>query len=480
MRILPIILLFTFGYLTGQSLPDQPNIVLIIADDIGWNDVGCYGNDVVKTPNMDRIASEGLIFTNAYLTTSSCSPSRTSIISGRYPHNTGSAELHTPLPEEVGIFPDKLQEAGYFTGQAGKWHMGKAPRRGFDVIHDGPEDFGPGGEKMWVPVLKNRPKDKPFFLWLAATDAHRGWGANEFKGQNDPEKIEVPPFLVDTMSTRKDLAQYYDEITRFDHYIDEVERELERQGVAENTILIIISDNGRPFPRCKTRLYDSGVKTPMIIKWPDGIDVPGRTSGSLVSVIDIGSTILDLAEASSLESMQGKSFRQLLNQPETPFRNYIFAEHNWHDHEALERMVRTKDYMYILNLRPNLSNQGPADSNNSPSFADLIQKRKEGRLTPAQADIFETPRAREELFDCQRDPKQLFNIASDPDLKEKLIDLRQVMQLWIDQTGDTNPEHLTQDWYSRENGDALDIERKRGEMPGASKNATSVNAPGPF
>ncbi len=480
MKILPIVLLFTFGYVTGQSLSGQPNIVFIIADDIGWNDVGCYVNDVVKTPNMDRIASQGLMFTNAYLTTSSCSPSRTSIISGRYPHNTGSAELHTSLPEDVGIFPDKLQEAGYFTGQAGKWHMGKAPRRGFDVIRDGQDDFGPGGEKMWVPVLQNRPKEKPFFLWLASTDAHRGWGANEFQDQNDPDKINAPPFLVDATTTREDLAHYYDEITRFDHYIGEVERELKTQGVADNTVIIIISDNGRPFPRCKTRLYDSGVKTPMIIKWPDGINVPGKISGSLVSVIDIGPTLIDLAGASPLESMQGRSFRELINEPEAPFRNFIFAEHNWHDHEALERMVRTKDYMYILNLRPSLPNQGPADSNGSSSFADLKQKRKEGRLTPAQTDVFVSPRPREELYDCQRDPMQLINIASDPEMIGKLTDLRQVMQLWIDQTGDTNPEHLTRDWYSRENGDALDIDRKRGEMPGVSKNATSINAPGPF
>ncbi|MBY5958726.1 sulfatase [Membranicola marinus] len=480
MRFIPLFFFFVTSYVTGQTSLDLPNIVLIIADDIGWNDVGCYGNEVVKTPNMDRIAREGMRFDNAYLTTSSCSPSRTSIISGRYPHNTGAAELHTPLPPEVGIFPEKLQEAGYFTGQAGKWHMGNAPRRGFDVIYDGRDDLGPGGEKMWVPLLQNRPKDQPFFLWLAATDAHRGWGPNMFEGQHHPEDVQVPPFLVDSLGTRMDLAKYYDEIMRFDYYIGEVERELKVQGVADQTLIMIISDNGRPFPRCKTRLYDSGVKTPLIVKWPHGMNGKGQTSGSLVSVIDIGATLLEVAGAPPLKSMQGQSFLKLFNAPNMPFRNYIFSEHNWHDHEALERMVRTRDYLYILNLRPNLPNQGPADSNNSPSFVELKDKRTKHQLTAAQVDVFLSPRPREELFDCQRDPLQLINIVADPAMDTKLSELRKIMMLWMEQTGDTHPEQLTPDWYSRESGAALDIDRKRGEMPGASQSAVSVSDPGPF
>lgn len=473
-----VLLLFTGGHATGQSLPSKPNIILIIADDVGWNDLGCYGNNTIHTPNIDRIASEGMKFTNAYLTTSSCSPSRTSIISGRYPHNTGAAELHTPLPPGIEIFPEMLREAGYYTAQAGKWHMGDAPRRGFDVIHD--SDMGPGGEKMWVPVLKNRPEGQPFFLWLASLDAHRDWGVNQFQGQNDPDKITVPPFLVDTPSTRKDLASYYDEITRFDYYVGQVENELKRQKIADQTVIIIISDNGRPFPRCKTRLYDSGIKTPMIIKWPAGIGNEAKVCNSLVSVIDLAPTILDLAGVPASETFQGQSFKKLFIQPDAGFRNYIFAEHNWHDHEALERMVRTKDLMYILNLRPLLPNQGPADSNGSPSFSDLRNQRNAGRLSAAQADVFMTPRPREELYDCQKDPVQLINLASAPDMKDELMHLRQILQQWVDQTGDSNPGHLTGDWYSRESGDALDVERIRGEMPGASRHATMINKPGPF
>ncbi len=472
-------IIFFSSWGNPQSATNRPNIVLIIADDLGWNDLGCYGNKVVQTPRIDSIAAAGLKFTNAYLTTSSCSPSRTSIISGRYPHNTGAAELHTPLPPGVNIFPELLRQSGYFSAQAGKWHMGDAPRRGFDLIWDG-KGMGPGGEDRWVDLIGELPEGKPFFLWLASLDAHRDWDPGTFGGLHNPEDIEVPVFLINDQATRQDLSLYYDEIARLDHFVGKVEDELHKRGLAENTILIIMSDNGRPFPRCKTRLYDSGIKTPMIVKWPDGIYGSGQECHSLVSAIDIAPTILEAAGVPIPSSFQGRSFLNLWNEPALPFRNYIFAEHNWHDHEALERMVRTRDYLFILNLRPSFPNQGPADSNNSNSFTSLRQARDQGMLTAAQNDVFLTPRPREELFDCLRDPLQLVNLATHPDMGNKLNELRGVLELWIEQTGDTHPEQLTPDWYSRESGDALEVDRVRGEMPGVSRRATEIHHSGPF
>ena len=472
-------LLFIVQSAQAQQADKPPNIILIIADDVGWNDLGCYGNTAVSTPTIDRMAQEGIRFTNAYLTASSCSPSRTSLISGRYPHNTGSAELHTPLPAEVPIFPELLREAGYYTAQAGKWHMGDDARRGFDTIHDNGKENGDGGEEMWLTTLRERPLDQPFFLWLAAIDAHRRWGPNRFSGKNDPGNIIPPPFLANADSTKQDLARYYDEITRFDDYIGKVEEELEKQGVLDNTLIIIMSDNGRPFPRSKTRVYDSGMKTPFVVKWNDGLPQKDAVSYSLISIIDIAPTLLELAGINGGASFQGKSFANVLNAPERDFRNYVFAEHNWHDHQALERMVRTKDFLYVLNLRPNLSNPGPADSNGSPSYQDLKDLREAGNLTAAQADIFIVPRPAEELFDCQKDPFQLVNIASLAAYQDRLKDLRQVMQQWRRETADTTPDTLTGDWYDRETGKALAIERIRGEMPGGEK-AIRTPAKGPF
>ena len=446
----------------------RPNIILFIADDVGWDDFGCYGNNVVKTPSIDRMAQDGIKFNNAFLTASSSSPSRCSIISGKYPHSNGAAELHTPLPENEIPFPLLLKQNGYYTIHAGKWHMGDPAKRAFDIYTDGNGyDNGNGGEKNWVKYLKERPADKPFFCWFASHDAHRSWGADTFRITHDPSAVKVPVYLADTPATRQDLASYYNEIARFDFYIGKVREELEREGVIGNTLIIILSDNGRPFPRCKTRVYDSGMKTPFIIHWPDGIRKKGIQSESLLSSIDIAPTILELANAKIPPEYQGKSFTSLFNDPSDQVRSAIFSEHNWHDYEAHERMVRTSDYLYVLNSRPALTNCGPADSRRSPSQASLNDLRDEGRLSPAQADIFIAPRPYEELYDVKNDPDQLLNLASLPRYSEKLNEMRSKIKRWQSETGDTTPDDITYDWYDRETGNELMIERKRGTMPGS-------------
>ena len=458
-----------------------PNIVVFIADVLSWNDFGCYGNEEVQTPNIDRIAENGIRFTNTYLTASSCSPSRVSILTGRYPHNTGAAELHTQPSVDLPGFADVLRENAYYCGQAGKWHAGEYLKSGFDTLHS--NIIMNGGEGKWLELVENRPKDKAFFLWLAAIDAHRDWGENEFSGTHDPGDITPPVFLAHGEATRKDMAMYYDEIKRFDDYIGRVEMLLKEQGVLENTVIIIMADNGRPFPGCKTRVYDRGMKTPFIIKWDKGIKNTGSICESLVSVIDIAPTLLDFAGIEEVPAeFQGKSFRKLLENPKEKFRNYIFAEHNWHDFEAHERMLRAGDYMYVLNSRPELPNQGPADVINSPSFAELLEKWRSDDLSPEQEEIFIYPRVEEELYDCVNDPLQFHNLAGDPVYAEKLAEMRAILETWMDQTGDTVPDTLTLDWYDRIRGNRLNELRHgiRGEMPGSSTDAVLINNSGPF
>lgn len=321
--------------------------------------------------------------------------------------------------------------------------------------------------------------DKPFFLWLASLDAHRPWGPNPFSGIHSPSAVHVPPYLAEEVATKTDLARYYDEISRFDSYIGQVEAELARQGVLENTLILVLSDNGRPFPRSKTRLIDSGVKSPLIVKWPEGITKPGSISGSMLSSIDLAPTFLELAGLNSPDAFQGKSFKAVLKNPGLPFRNFVFAEHNWHDHEAHARMVRTKNHLYIKNNRPGFSNPGPADSNASESFADLKRLREEGRLNPAQADVFAAPRPAEEFYFVKEDKYQILNRATPGEDTEILDYLRSVLEKWTVETDDTVPENLTEDWYHKETGKALDIERTRGEMPGGTDALTTTNK-GPF
>ncbi len=462
---------------------ERPNIVFIIGDDVGWNDIGCYGNSGIKTPNIDQLSNEGIRFNNVFLTASSCSPSRCSIITGRYPHNTGACELHSPLPESQVLFPEILKDHGYYTAQAGKWHFGGGGLgpavRAFDRKSVSRDDNGNGGEDMWVTVLQERPKDKPFFMWFASYDSHRPWGADQFEVKNNPEDVWMPPFLLDGAETRQDLASYYNEISRLDYYVGEVEKELKRQGIADNTIIIVTSDNGRPFPRCKTRVYDSGMKTPLLIKWPVQIS-KGITTDALVSLIDLAPTLLELAGIEPGSSFQGRSFKDLFNHPGHEFRNYIFSEHNWHDYEAYERQVRTKRFMYLINERPQFDSWGPADAVVSPSMKDLYIAYQNGKINQYQNDIFLKPRHKEELYDCNEDPFQFNNLADNPKYDDQKQLLRKMLLRWQKETGDTRPEKLTPDHFDRITGERVIEGFNWGEMPGKARNAEKINNSGPF
>lgn len=480
-RLLAIGLFWVLICTTVNGQDSKTNFIVFIADDISWNDFGCYGNSEVQTPNIDKLASNGLRFSNFYLTASSCSPSRNSILTGRYPHNTGAAELHTEPPIDMISFPEVLRNNSYYSVQAGKFHMGEYARRGFNITHDNPKVNGDGGENMWVASIKERPKDKPFFMWFASFDAHRVWGPNEFSGTHSPDEITPPFYLSNGAGTKTDLAKYYDEIKRFDFYIGETIKELEAQNVLQNTVIIIMSDNGRPFPHSKTRVNDRGMKTPFIIHWPQEIKNKGGVCNSLVSAIDIASTIMKIANTKHSDQFQGHSFANLLTKPDSTFRNFVFAEHNWHDYEAHERMVRSKDFMYILNSRPLMAQSGPADAVGSPTYKELEMLRSSGRLSEIQADVFTVPRPNEELYDLNQDPLQLLNVAAIPDYEQNLDKMRIVLREWMQETSDNIPEHLTNDWYLKEPGYVkTKFHNIRGEMPGLKLNATQNNNKGKF
>jgi arylsulfatase A-like enzyme len=401
-------------------------------------------------------------------------------MTGRYPHNTGAAELHTEPPLDMISLPGVLKEEGYFTAQSGKFHMGKYIESSFDVITRTPEETGDGGEKSWVKVLRERPQPQPFFLWYAAFDAHRDWGPNPFTTTHNPEEVTPPFYLIDGKETKEDLAKYYDEIKRFDHHIGLVVEELKNQNIINNTMIIIMADNGRPFPHSKTRVNDRGMKTPFIVYWPEKIKKAALCQ-SLVSVIDIAPTITSLADAEPAPSFQGRSFEKLFEQPITPFRNFVFAEHNWHDYEAHERMVRSTDFMYILNSRPMQPQMGPADAVGSPSFKELKMALAQENLTTIQSDIFITPRPKEELYHCHKDPLQLLNMASIPKYQAELKNLQTILTKWLEETGDDIPAILTPDWYLHKPGYIrTSVHGNRGTMPGTKNNATRLNHPGPF
>jgi arylsulfatase A-like enzyme len=303
----------------------------------------------------------------------------------------------------------------------------------------------------WVPLLRARPKDKPFFLWLAALDPHRPYHENIIPEPTDPARVRLAPYHLDTPEVRRDYALYYDEIRRLDKYVGKVMAELDAQGIARDTLVLFISDNGRPFPRDKTSIYDSGIKTPFIVRWP-AVVAAGGVSRSLVSSIDIAPTFLRIAGLEVVESYQGENFLPILRNPGAGVRQFVFAEQNWHDYEAHARAVRNQRFKYIRNAYTDLPLTPSADGVRSPTFQSMIKLHAEGKLTPAQSVYFLKPRPAEELYDCAADPHELENLAADPSMGKQLARMRAALDQWEKRTGDYVPELRTADEFDRMSG----------------------------
>ncbi len=441
------------GELLAEDKPaGKPNFIVFIADDMAWDDCGAYGHPNIQTPNLNQLALDGMKFNHAYLTCSSCSPSRASIITGRYPHSTGAHQLHLPLPASQVTFVEKLKEAGYYTASAGKWHLGTPTETKFDHVTTKLDE--------WVSTLKQRPKEKPFFMWFAFTDPHRPYQRNIIARSHTNEEVIVPPYLPDTPEVRDDLALYYDEISRLDGVVGRVREELSKQNASSNTVIIFLSDNGRPFPRCKTTVYDSGIKTPWIVAWPEQVKA-ATVCDSLISSIDLAPTILELAGLPVSETFQGKSFKALLENPRATTRLHIFAEHNWHDFEDFGRGVRSSRFKYIRNFYTDLPGTPPADAVRSETYIKMLLLKDEDKLTADQQSCFLTPRPEIELYDLEADPHELHNLAGQKEFQKVQEELRAVLDQWQEETHDRLPRTRRPDEFDRETGQQLPAFRKK-------------------
>jgi len=381
------------------------------------------------------------------------------------------------MPAGQFRFPAVLTAVGYHTVRSGK-HHGEQSNDAFSTVDAG---RGQGKMETWVELLRDRPRDKPFLFWFASTDAHRDWSKSKGIPEYDPAVVIVPPYLLDGPATRRDLADYWHEVSRTDDMVGQLRAELERQGIADNTYFIYCADNGRPFPRCKTFLYDDGIKTPLIVCCP-GKTGPARTQ-SLISSIDFAPTILELAGLEIAPRVQGVSFRAILDDPSATTRDFVFAEHNWHVFQNHERMVRSGNFVYIRNSWPERQVLCSESTATFPAGVELWDAHEAGLLDENQARLFQIPQPSEQLFDLENDPDQLTNLAANPRHSRTLNELRELLDRWTAETGDSVPGEPSTDRYNstryKEGAPASNPEFRVGEFPGASMNAPSINHPGP-
>lgn len=424
----------------------RPNLLLCIADDWSWPHAGAYGDRVVKTPAFDRVAREGVLFTRAFCAAPSCTPSRAAILTGQMPHRLeAGGNLWGFLPARFPVYPDLLEASGYIVGMQGKgWSPGK-------VVGRRRNPAGPPA-KSFEQFLASVPAGKPFCFWFGSTNPHRPYdlGSGAASGLNAAD-VAVPIYLPDTAEVRNDLLDYYGKVERFDRQVGGILALLERTGKLEATMVVVTSDNGMPFPRCKANLYDSGTHVPLAVRWGAG-GKGGRRVDAFVSLADLCPTFLQAADLRPTPEMTGRSLLGLVADA-TPAagRDRVFVERERHanvregDGSYPSRALRTEKFMYIRNLRadrwpagdPQLWKAvGPfGDIDPGPTKALILSKRDD----PIIAPLFElacAKRPAEELYDLAKDPHQVRNIAADPAYGADLRSLRRDMDEWMTRTAD--------------------------------------------
>ena len=464
----------------------KPNVILIIGDDMTAEDIGCYGNKAVSTPNIDKLAKSGMRFNQAFCTESKCSVSRNTIMLGRPPHASFMSEHNRPIDDEFKLYSrmnnmvHDFKKAGYYTIHEWKWHFGYSWNKAtgyfkqfYDRIGD-MKDSRLGGEENWLAILRDEktPADKPVFCWFAPTDAHTPFTAPRHHKVKD---MSVPPYVPDLDSAklginyRLDRARHLDEIKRMDDYIGLLVKELKENPKYDfqNTVIIVTADNGRPFSRDKWWNYDPSTNVPLIIHWPAGIAQPGSTSDALISLMDLAPTLSELlGNDIKGTTYMGKSFLHLLTEDSSKKHNdYVYTHYNWGSWKGHERTIRDERYLYINNACPGLIRRSPQDSGGGGDKAYLIAS--ENGLLELDQKFFFMPSPKEEFYDRVKDPYQLNNLIDSATSEQKaaLDRLRKQLKKWLYETGDTVPKVLTTDSRKRLPSDPQP-NKVLGELPG--------------
>ncbi|HID75796.1 MAG TPA: sulfatase [Planctomycetaceae bacterium] len=426
------------GPAAASAADQRPNILWITCEDIGPH-LGCYGDRYADTPNLDRLASRGMLYLYCWSNAPVCAPARTAIISGMYPTSTGSEHMRsiTRLPQGMLMYPQLLRRAGYYcTNNVKEDYNLKKPGQVWD-------------ESSRKAHWKNRRPGQPFFAIFNYTNTHESRiRTRPHQWVHDPAQAPVPAYHPDTLAVRRDWAQYYDNITVLDGLVAQRLRELEEAGLADETIVFFYGDHGSGMPRSKRWPYNSGLHVPLIVYIPPKFRhlapdeyQPGARSARLVSFVDLAPTLLSLAGVRPPRYMQGHAF---MGKHEDAPQPYIFGFRGRMDERYdMVRSVRDQRYIYIRNYMPHLIyGQHVAYMFITPTTRVWKELYDQGKLTPEQARFWQ-PKPPEELYDLQADPDEVHNLADSPDHQEILGRMRTALRQWMLEVRDVGflPEH---------------------------------------
>jgi len=445
---LVLVCVFLAGSTATRAEKARPNILFCISDDQSYAHTGANGDPVIRTPAFDRIAREGIRFTRAFCDAPTCGPSRSAILTGQPIWRLEEAgNIHSTLPKKFATYSEMLRDASYFIGHTGKgWSPGNLVVGGRTENPAGPafnehryekSEQPPGVSrnnysKNFADFLSKRPKGAPFCFWLGTYEPHRGFRPGLWKNR-DPADVVVPPIFPDHEIVREDLLDYFHEIEHFDRHVGEALAILDERGELDNTIVVVTSDHGMPFPRAKASLYDAGSHVPLAIRWPKGIAAPGRSFDGLVNLSDLAPTFLEAARLEPAKMMTARSLLAVFASAEANVEVFSQAFVAMERHDGCRRggkgypcrAIRTSDFLFIRNFEPTRWPSGDPDRRNcardipfgevdsSPTKTLLMDDREKpgyGRLY----DLAFAKRPAEELYDLSKDAAQMRNVASDP------------------------------------------------------------------
>ncbi len=447
-------------------LEQRPNILWLVTEDMGPY-IPPFGDSTIVTPNLSRLAKEGVIFPNLYSTSGVCAPSRAAIATGMYPSGIGANHMRTTSdtaitglpsygavpPPGVYMISELLRRSGYYcTNNYKEDYQFETPKTAWD-------------ESSPYAHWRNRNKNQPFFAVFNFTETHESglfepyghryietrhyhegdrnykWAENRMsenetqKHLSKDRKFNIPPYLPNNEVVKRDLWKMYNNIAEMDNQLGAVLKQLEHDGLLENTIIFFYGDHGGPLPREKRLIYDSGLNTPMIIRFPNKLHA-GEKNEDLLSFVDFAPTLLSLIGEKPRKYMQGQAF--LGKYKEIRKRKYIHAAADRFDGITdVIRAVRDERFKYIKNYRPQQGYYLPVKYREQiPTMKELLRLKEENKLNDVQMQWFRTSKPQEELFDCRSDPYELVNLAEDPKYKDKLIELRSELERWLNSIED--------------------------------------------
>ncbi|TWT92922.1 Choline-sulfatase [Botrimarina colliarenosi] len=413
----------------------RPNLVLILADDCTWRDLGCYGGQA-HTPHLDRFCSEGMRLTRCFQAAPMCSPTRHNLLTGLYPVRSGAYPNHTFVRDGVKSLGHYLGDLGYRVALSGKRHI--APLEAFPFEYS-------GGANPDFAAIDNLMSEcsaggQPLCLFVCSNEPHSPWNKGDASAY-PPRSLELPPYRQDSPALRKAYSKYLAEITYFDSQVGRTLTLLEKHGLVENTVVVVLSEQGNGFPFAKWTCYDAGLRSAMMVRWPGHVKL-GSESDALVEYVDVAPTFIEMAEGTLPAELEGKSLVPLLRGEVDRHKEHVFGVQTSNGIYAFDglygrRSVRSERYHLIHNLGP--SARFDNGISKTRYFADWRRAAEAGDDDAAAIiERFHQP-PEFELFDTDEDPYELRNLADDPGQAERLAELRERLAAWMESQGDEGP-----------------------------------------